>query len=619
MCGIAGQIADVTDPQTVARQRVAVTSMVDALAHRGPDGNGVHAIGAATFGHARLSIVDLSENGRQPMTNEDGRIMVTYNGEIYNAPALREELLEDHEFRSRSDTEVLVHGYEAWGFAGLLERLEGMFAFALWDENIGHCFIARDVFGIKPLYYQHDGRSLVFASEVKALLALDEEPPQPDPAAILQSLQHIGVPAPATMYQGVMQLPPATWMKVETETGRATTEQYWRWPITPDDELTETAAAALVWEGLCKSVEKHLLADVDVGIFLSGGFDSSLVAAACAEVGHKPTCLTIAIDDPGYDESAAAAGLCRHYGFPHWIEKMAIDTGRDFDGELADCFDEPFASSAALSAAYVSKLAATRFKVMLSGEGGDELFGGYKWYHQWLAHYGPSGDQGAWWQSPRNTLRRWAGRRALPDRPMAGYAMLMGAFSETELRHLINPELLDNSAAADAAADYEAIDNGALTGFDRLQNLDRQLFLPAVCLRKMDRCSMRYGLEVRVPILDRTMAALAGRVPAALRNPDWALKGLLKQLGRHKLPPDILAKRKQGFSTPISRWFPTAGIVKQLAKDMEAGDWWRPTFATTAVESAARMRGRRLWRFWHTWRWVKAVSTGLSDREMKDQ
>jgi len=608
MCGIAGQIVHQTDPQTISRARESVTGMVETLAHRGPDQNGLHIIGDAVFGHARLSIVDLSENGRQPMTNEDGSVMVSYNGEIYNAPALREELIDDHQFRSRSDTEVLVHGYEAWGFAGLLERLEGMFAFALWDENIGHCFLARDVFGIKPLYYRHDGNCLAFASEVKALLALDDEPPQPDLAAILPSLQHIGVPAPATMYQGIAQLPPATWMRLETKTGRVTTQRYWHWPLAPDDELTESAAVSLVWEGLCKSVEKHLLADVDVGIFLSGGFDSSLIAAACAEVGRKPTCLTIAINDPNYDESAAAASLCRHYGLPHWVEKMDIDTGRDFDSNLTDCFDEPFASSAALSAAYISRLAATRFKVMLSGEGGDELFGGYKWYHQWLTHYGQSGDQGAWWQAPHNTLRRWAGRRALPKATMAGYAALMGAFPEAELSDLFSATFLADFPA-DAVGDYEAIDDPGLVGFDRLQSLDLQLFLPVVCLRKMDRCSMRYGLEVRVPMLDRTMAALAGRVPAALRNPDGALKGLLKQLSRHKLPADLVAKKKQGFSTPISRWFPAADIVKQLATDMEAGDWWRPVFAPTAVDSAARMRGRRLWRFWHTWRWVKAVST----------
>ena len=609
MCGIAGQILDQADPQTISRTREAVTGMVDALAHRGPDQNGLHVIGDAVFGHARLSIVDLSQNGRQPMTNEDGSLMVSYNGEIYNAPTLRDELISDHEFRSTSDTEVLVHGYEAWGFSGLLERLEGMFAFALWDGNLGHCFMARDIFGIKPLYYRHDGRCLAFASEVKGLLALYGEPPQPNPSAILRSLQHIGLPAPSTMYDGIVQLPPATWLRFDSVTARVTTERYWRWPIMPDDDLTEETAASCLWDGLCNSVEKHFLADVEVGIFLSGGFDSSLVAAACAEIGRKPTCLTIAINEPSHDESPVAASLCSHYGFPHWVEKMDVDDGRDFDPCLASCFDEPFASSAALSAAYVSKIAASRFKVMLSGEGGDELFGGYKWYRQWLSHYGPNGDQGTWWRSPHNTLRRWAGRRALPKGPMAGYATLMGAFSAAELRDLLSPSLLADSLPADTATDYEAIDDAALAGFDRLQNLDLQLFLPAVCLRKMDRCSMRYGLEVRVPMLDRTMAVLAGRVPAAIRNPEWKLKGLLKQLSRHKLPAAVLAQPKQGFSTPIARWFPAEDIVRELRADMAAGDWWRTVFASTAVARASRMRGRRLWRFWHTWRWVKAVST----------
>ncbi|OPZ31595.1 MAG: Asparagine synthetase (glutamine-hydrolyzing) 1 [Lentisphaerae bacterium ADurb.BinA184] len=286
---------------------------------------------------------------------------------------------------------------------------------------------------------------------------------------------------------------------------------------------------------------------------------------------------------------------------------MDTARGRDYDPRLAGMFDEPFPASAALSTAYVAALAAPHFKVMLSGEGGDELFGGYGWYRRWTQFYGADGRAPSAWRHPRNAVRGWLGRKHLPADPMRGYATLMAAFSPREMRRLVRRDLLDRfPLAADAAAYYHTLDRPELAGFDRLQWLDLHHFLPTVCLTKMDRTSMAVSLEVRVPFLDHTVADLVGRLPAALRNPQNELKGLLRRVARSRLPEKLLGKPKQGFSTPIRDWFPAAEMLAAMRRDREAGDGWRAVFAPRALEAAAAYDGRRLWRLWHTWRWVNA-------------
>jgi asparagine synthase (glutamine-hydrolysing) len=580
--------------------------MLETLKHRGPDDRDCFFDTHVALGHDRLSIIDLSPRGRQPMGNEDGRIQIVFNGEIYNFKDLRTKLIDaGHRFTSHTDTEVLVHGYEEWELSGLLEQIEGMFAFALWDATQSRLYLVRDHFGIKPLYYAQRGNRLVFGSELKALLSYDEYLHPIDENGLLLSVQHIGIPAPLTVYQGCRQLEPATWLSFDIHSGKVNTEKYWAWQIEPqiNDPLQ---AKQLLWETICRSIEKHLVADVPVGVFLSGGLDSSLVAAACAEVGHKPVCLTIAIDDPKRDESPYAAALCRYYGLPHWVEKMDAEAAQLFDPCLAAIFDEPFASSAALSTAYVAQLAAQRFKVMLSGEGGDELFGGYRWYRTWIEWYGEGGQDAPLWRHPGNALRALIGRRYMPVDPLDGYARLMGAYTPDQMMGLFNSELLQRcSESGNAGSVYRQIDDPTLTGFNRLQCLDMQLFLPAVCLRKMDRTSMVNSLEVRVPLLDKTIANLVGRIDVNVRNPGTALKGLLKSLAKDKLPEKVLGKAKQGFSTPVRRWFPSSSILKEIAEDTAAGNSWCDVFAPTAMQVISKLKGRSLWRFWHTWRWIK--------------
>jgi asparagine synthase (glutamine-hydrolysing) len=285
---------------------------------------------------------------------------------------------------------------------------------------------------------------------------------------------------------------------------------------------------------------------------------------------------------------------------------MRADAAEPYDLKLAKMFDEPFASSAALSAAHISELAARHFKVMLSGEGGDELFGGYRWYRNWINWYGDKGKDVPLWTRPRNALRAMLGRTHMPADPLQGYAYLLGAYTRAEMESLFDAELLrQHPCAADASAAYRRIDDPSLRGFDRLQTLDVELFLPAVCLTKMDRASMAHSLEVRVPMLDNSVVNLASRLAVEVRNPDATLKGLLKRVARGKLPQRLLSKRKEGFSTPVRRWFSPAMIVDEIARDAAREDWWRGIFAPSVAHGTARLKGRALWRFWHTWRWVK--------------
>ncbi|HET6756005.1 MAG TPA: asparagine synthase (glutamine-hydrolyzing) [Burkholderiales bacterium] len=602
MCGLAGFVS--ASPVVGAPCRPALLRALDAIRHRGPDDRGTFFDSHAALGHNRLSIIDLSPRGRQPMAGGDAALQVVFNGEIYNFKKLRSELVEaGHGFLSDTDTEVLVHGYRKWGFRELLERIEGMFAFALWDAQARKLFLARDPFGIKPLYYVRHDDALVFGSELKAISAWQGTRPTIDADGLLLSFQHIGVPAPATVFAGYRQLEPGSWLEFDAARNELKSGRYWSWKVDPEIRDPELAMK-LLWEAIIASVEKHLIADVPVGVFLSGGLDSSLITAACAELGRKPECLTISLPDSDHDETPYAKAVCDHFGLPHWVEKMDAGVARPFDSALASTFDEPFASSAALSAALVAARAATRYKVMLSGDGGDELFGGYRWYRTWLERYGEAGETRA--PSLRDRWRMLRGGEPAAADPLQGYAQLMRAFSSEQMTQLFDPALLNSHRqAADAAAAYRAIAIDGRTGFDRLQTFDIALFLPSVCLTKMDRTSMAVSLEVRVPLLDKSVADLTGRIPESVRNPQRELKGLIKRLAREKLPPKVVAKRKEGFSTPVKRWFSKREMLAEIAGDAQNGDWWRGVFAPGAATAAKSLKGRPLWRFWHTWRWVK--------------
>jgi len=640
MCGIAGYIPTPA-PGTAPGARLSdpeprLARALDAIAHRGPDGQGTQrdpGTGVA-LGHVRLSIIDLSGDGAQPMCNEDASVWITYNGEVYNYPALRDELIAlGHTFKSHTDTETLVHGYEAWGLTGLIDRLRGMFAFALFDKAKGVVHLARDHFGIKPLFYRQDKSGIVFASEPKAIAAFDGKPLGLAPGALVDSLHHMAVPSPGSIYADIKQILPA--QSLTLSLGGEDTQSciHWSWSPAPARKASREGeapaepqtsgsarlggslalpkgstkqAASRVWEAIVKSVERHLIADVPVGVFLSAGLDSSLIAAACAELGRKPTCLTIAIDDPQYDESPIAAELCKRYGFEHWVHPMGRDACKKWNDQLGKIYDEPFTASAALTALEVCAVAATRFKVMLSGDGGDEVFGGYEWYTHWLDAYGDDGRGRSVVNQAFHALREMMGKNAIPADPIEGYAQMLGGFSQREIASLFANPVNEDRSAGHAYGDIAAsIREKNLSGFDRMQAMDMSLFLPDVCLAKMDRASMHHSLEVRVPLLDRDLAELVAGIDWRTRNPNNELKGLLKQIAHDKLPEAILNKKKQGFSVRTRDWFPQAMIVADIQRDMREGDWWQKFFHPQVDRGVTKLRGRKAWRFWQTWRWVK--------------
>ena len=539
------------------------------------------------------------------MLTADGRYALTYNGEVYNYAALRGELVAaGHIFASHTDTEVLVHGYEEWGLAGLLERVRGMFAFAIYDQAKGTVHFARDPFGIKPLFIHEDEQGLTFASEPKAVEAFLGRSLAINGHMLVEGLHHMLVPSPHTVFSEMAQLEAGRSRTVALDGSADTTGRYWHW--SPSADVTDAdAARELVWAKLVESVERHLVSDVPVGVFLSAGLDSSLVAAACAELGVKPTCLTLAIDDPQYDESPIAAELCALYGFEHWVKRMGPDECRRWNDQIGGVYDEPYGVSGALNALEVCGVAAERFRVMLSGDGGDEVFGGYGWYADWLKEYGVDGRGRSPWSKVRSAVRGWAGRRALPNDALAGYAQLVSAFTEREVAALFSPGVLGRSSTDSYQSLHTEARARGLTGFDYLQWLDMGQFLPDVCMSKMDRASMHHGLEVRVPMLDLGLVEAAGSIAWATRNPGLELKGLLKQVAREKLPASVVGKRKQGFAIKTSHWLPTETIVAEVLRDMQAGDWWRGVFHPQVDRAVAKLRGRQAWRFRQTWCWVK--------------
>lgn len=289
---------------------------------------------------------------------------------------------------------------------------------------------------------------------------------------------------------------------------------------------------------------------------------------------------------------------------------MHADNARPFDTQLADTFDEPFAASSALSAAFLAQRAATQFKVMLGGEGGDELFGGYRWYRTWVERYGEEGrDSSSTW----NTVRKWCGRSHYESDPIAGYGQLLGTFSRRDMARLFDPHCIQAShEAADGASCYRDLDVPHLLGFDRLQMLDMELFLPTACLTKMDRTAMAFGLEVRVPYVDRVIADLAGIIDQRVRVPGGVLKSLIKEIAKDRLPRVVLEKEKTGFSTPVGDWFPRREILADIAARQAEGCWWHGLFSPRVVQGAARLRGSRLWPLWHVWRW--AYRSAASER-----
>ena len=559
MCGIAGYSGPSSNAGTIDRWRAAGAAMCGTLTHRGPDDTDVWARddGSVVLGHRRLSILDLSPAGRNPMVWADGRLRITFNGEIYNFRELRAELERDGaRFRSQTDTEVILAAYDRWG-TGCLERLAGMFAFAIWDEPRRRLFLARDRFGKKPLYYAVRDGSVAFASELKALLTDPAFDRAIDPDALRIYLRYGYVPAPLTIFAAARKLPPAHFAVFEN--GALMVERYWdpvAIALSPPVQMTTEEADAELEARLRTAVAGRMIADVPVGAFLSGGIDSSLVVALMQEIGSTPArTFTIRFDNPEYDESAHAAAVAAHLGTEHHVETCSVPTMLDVVDRLPAFFDEPFADSSAVPTYLVSAATRRHVTVALSGDGGDELFVGYPRYFyiqrgQWLLRAPRPVRRSAAVvaaAAPWRRVRRIAD--VLREEDADPYARFIGYWGGEDLARLAG-DIPDNPAYAAARARL-----GALTPAAQAPILDLVSYLPEDILTKVDRASMAVSLETRCPLLDHRVAELALRLPLHMRSDGRTGKLPLRRLLEKRVPRALFDRPKMGFGVPLGDWF----------------------------------------------------------------
>ncbi|HET7603911.1 MAG TPA: asparagine synthase (glutamine-hydrolyzing), partial [Gemmatimonadales bacterium] len=554
MCGIAGFAGLPLDGMEA---EALLARMCGAIRHRGPDDEGHFVAPGVGLGMRRLSIIDVA-GGQQPIGNEDGSVQIVFNGEIYNHRALRLALsAERHHFRTHSDTETIVHGYEEWG-DDVVSHLQGMFAFALWDARRRRLLIARDRLGIKPLYYELRDGALRFCSELRSLHASGAAPAISD-EAIAWYLALGYVPDPMSVYRDVCKLPPGhflAWSADSPDTVEVT--RYWS-PIRPEVRIGEDEAVEEIRRLLAEAVTSHLESEVPLGAFLSGGLDSSTVVALMArEAAGRVRTFSIGFEEMGYNEAPHARQVAAALGTDHTELTLTLAADQVIDG-LITLFDEPFADSSALPTYFVSELARQHVTVALSGDGGDELFAGYTRYRDATrrgtlpaavrplpALAGRILPQGAYGRNRLLDLgRSWQGRYAttvaLPIEAGAGgvardnLARLLPPFSQLLSRWFTGTEGRDRVTALTMA--------------------DMQSYLPGDILTKVDRTSMAVSLEARVPLLDHPLVEFAASLPGDLKLRDGTGKWIFRKAIQGLVPETVLQKPKQGFAVPLARWF----------------------------------------------------------------
>jgi asparagine synthase (glutamine-hydrolysing) len=572
MCGIAG-IADVSGRPV---DRTLLQAMITAQAHRGPDGEAVVCRGAVGLGHRRLAIIDLS-TGDQPMSSDDGRVWIVFNGEIYNFRELRRELeAAGARFRTQSDTEVILRAYEADGPA-CVSRLRGMFAFAILDERTRRLVLARDRVGIKPLVYSWDGRRLLFASEIKAIVEDASVARDIDPDALVEYLTYHYVPAPRTIFASVRKLPPASLLVLPLDGGAPEISRYWRLRFAPDPRIAEGEWIERLGAQLSDAVRSHMVSDVPIGAFLSGGVDSSTVVALMAEASPSPIrTFSIGFDEADFDELRFARQVAARYGTDHY-ELVVKPAALDVLPKLAWHLDEPFADSSAIPTYYVAKITREHVTVALSGDGGDESFAGYRRYAQAMALAARMDRSPA--RLARPLLRLTSRLLPIGARGQA-WTGLFGAGSLERYARLVTherPETLRRALSGDWASVAERV--SALASFERLiatvgaldpvstlQHIDIETYLPDDILAKVDRTSMAVSLESRVPLLDHRLLEFVATIPSSLKLNHGAGKYILKRAMSSRLPSEILTRRKMGFGVPLGAWF--RGELRDMAHDL---------------------------------------------------
>lgn len=578
MCGIAGRVT----PDLPADREI-VEAMCDALAHRGPDSRGVHADGDVALGMTRLAVIDL-RTGDQPLHSEDGSVVLVLNGEIYNHRRLRSELTRrGHRFASRSDAEVVVHLWEEEG-ERCVERLRGMFAFALWDERRQQLFLARDRLGKKPLVYAHGPAGISFASEIRALLRDPTVPREIDLRAIDAFLVNQYVPRDRCAFGAIRKLAPACTLSWRPG-GEPRTSRYWRLAYAPKLELGRAEASERLRTMILEATRARLDSDVPLGAFLSGGVDSAAVVAAMAMASAAPVrTFTAAFSESGFDERRHALRVARRYGTDHReIEVGALDAS--LLPRIAWHFGEPFADPAALPTFQLAELTRREVTVCLSGDGGDEGFGGYARYWQIRStlaadrvapglRRGVAGALGALPTSadgrrPLPRAARLARRLAMP--PSRRYADLIRWFGDADRERLYGPALRPLLAGGDplGAIDRAWGDGAELSGIDRAIATDVETYLPDDLLAKLDITTMAHSLEVRSPLLDHHLVEFGATLPEREKVRGRRGKRLLRDAVEPWLPKEILARPKHGFAVPIGAWMrrELRGLPEQVLLD----------------------------------------------------
>ncbi len=622
MCGIAGYVSDTSlAPEVLA-------AMTRSLAHRGPDADGFLVSGRAHLGHRRLSVIDIA-GSPQPMTSPDGRVAVVFNGEIYNFGALREELARGGwSFRSAGDTETLIAGWMAWG-EGLVTRLRGMFAFALWDARTETLFAARDHLGVKPFHYAWDGRTLAFGSEIKAVLAHPSVSADIDPAALRLYLECQFIPAPHSVFRGVRKLPPGCTLSLRGDAIEV--RAFWHPRYEDKLALSEAEATDALDRELRTSVEGMLVADVPLGAFVSGGVDSSLIAAIMTDLTRAPIdTFNIGFEgNVAVSEHREAARVAEHLGSRHHALMLSPDHVLDAFDRWIDVFDEPFADQAALPTMLLSGFARREVTVVLTGEGADEVFGGYSNYRKrareeritrWLAH-GASPLPAVVRALPVG-LRKDRLLRSMTEPLERRYRTIPNVFDVVLHPGLFAPRFLDATAGAPDVGAFAASAFAEAAGapyLDRLMHVDMRLWLPDDLLTKVDRATMTHSLEARVPYLDHRFVEFCARLDPELKIQGTTHKHVLKRVAERYLPADIVNRGKQGFVMPLTEW-----LAGRLAGELDehlgsAGLARRGIFRDGALAKllAEHRRGRRnhagrLWALLILERWFRRYAPSWS-------
>jgi asparagine synthase (glutamine-hydrolysing) len=604
MCGIAGVLLD---DSAAPVEPSALRAVSAALSHRGPDGDGEWLGIGVGLAHRRLSIVDVA-GGRQPLANEDRTVYVVFNGEIYNFRDLRADLeRRGHRFQSNTDTEVLVHLYEEEG-PDLVRHLRGMFAFAIWDDRRRELMLARDRIGLKPLYVWQGRDRLVFASEVKALLRYPDVARAIDPAALEDYLTYGVVVGSRSILREVERFPPAHTLVVAPGNRFVRPRRYWSLRFEPDVALSPRDWCEQIRATVDEAVDSHLMGDVPIGAFLSGGLDSSIVVGAAAARGVRPPTFAMGFDDPAFDESGFATAVAAHYRTQHRVHSVRHEVMAAAD-LLARHFDEPFADPAALPTLALAKAASRHVKAVLSGDGGDEAFGGYARYEHDLW-------EGEWRARVPSWVRRngiaplarvWPRSDWMP-RPLRAKTFLTnvaldaaGAYANSTAiareplrRRLMSANLRAQLAEHDPCAPIRAAflrgsHSGALNG---MMAADTEVLLPDDYLVKIDRASMAHGLEVRPPLLDHHVLELAARIPPAFKIRRGECKWILKRTYDSALPAGIAQRPKHGFDVPLNAWM--SGPLRKPFLDRVLSPGTRVSRLIDTAEAARVFRSHQI-------------------------